>query len=209
MKINRPNPGPDGAPGGARQAPEAPGALPSDADHVDEVRAQWHAVRPDIDTSPFAIVARIGRAAAYFDQAINELMSRYGLARSSWDVLASLRRTGPPHELSPTDLYRGLMRTSGAMTNRLHRLERSGLIKRVPDPGDGRGLLVQLTPKGRELVDQIAPLHMESERRLLESLTDDEREALEMILRRLLGRLEQDSAGPPRDATKTRDRREG
>jgi DNA-binding MarR family transcriptional regulator len=171
-------------------------------DHVDRVREQWRAVRPDVDTSPIAIVARVGRAAAYFDQAINEGMARHGLSRSSWDVLASLRRTGPPYELSPTDLYRGLMRTSGAMTNRLHRLERSGLIERAPDPGDGRGMLVRLTPQGRELVDEIAPEHMETERRLLEHLSAEEREHLESGLRRLLSSLEQASAGPPRETGK-------
>lgn len=187
--------------------PDAEQALPAGADHVDRVREQWRSVRPDIDTSPIAIVARIGRAAAYFDQAINGLMARHGLTRSSWDVLANLRRTGPPHELSPTDLYRGLMRTSGAMTNRLHRLERSGLIERTPDPGDGRGRLVKLTVTGRELVDEIAPLHMETERRLLESLTTQERTALEMALRHLLGDLEQTRPGPPREAGKPTARR--
>jgi DNA-binding MarR family transcriptional regulator len=168
-------------------------------DHVDRVREQWQAVRPDIDTSPMAIVARIGRAAACFDQAINEGMARHGLSRSSWDVLASLRRAGPPYELSPTVLYRGLMRTSGAMTNRLHGLERSGLIERTPDPGDGRGMLVRLTPRGLQLVDEVAPQHMETERRMLEHLTAEEREHLETGLRRLLGDLEHASAAPPRE----------
>ncbi len=169
-------------------------------DHVDRVRAQWRAVRPELDTSPVAIVARIGRVAAYFDQATNALMSEHGLARSSWDVLASLRRAGPPYEMSPTDLYRGLMRTSGAMTNRLHRLELAGLIERTPDPGDGRGLLVRLTDTGRDLVDEISPRHTENERRLLESLTDEDREVLPDILRRLLRQFEQTSATPPREA---------
>ncbi len=170
----------------------------AEEDHVDRVRAQWRAVRPEIDTSPIDIVARIGRAAAYLDQSTNALMSEHGLARSSWDVLASLRRAGPPYELSPTELYRGLMRTSGAMTNRLHRLELAGLIERTPDPGDGRGRLVRLTEEGRELVDHIAPLHMENERRLLESLTGEDLEALQATLRRLLRHLEQTTASPPR-----------
>jgi DNA-binding MarR family transcriptional regulator len=177
-------------------------------DHVDQVREQWRAVRPDLDTSPIAIVARVGRAAAYFDQAINEGMARHGLSRSSWDVLASLRRVGPPYELSPTDLYRGLMRTSGAMTNRLHGLERSGLIERVPDPGDGRSMLVRLTPHGCELVDEIAPQHMETERRLLAHLSAEEREQLETSLRRLLGTLEQAFAAPPRETGKPHRRKQ-
>jgi DNA-binding MarR family transcriptional regulator len=144
-----------------------------------------------------AIVARVGRLAAYFDSAINDLMGRHGLARSSWDVLASLRRVGEPYELSPTDLYVGLMRSSGAMTNRLRRLEHAGLIERVPDPADGRGLLVRLTPTGLRLIDQIAQQHMENERRLLSQLTGPEQETLESLLRRLLSSFEQTRPGPP------------
>ena len=166
-------------------------------DHVDRVRMQWRAVRPDLDTAPVAIVARIGRIAAYFDQATDTLMSEHGLARSSWDVLATLRRAGPPYELSPTELYQALMRSSGAMTNRLHRLQRAGLIERHPDPGDGRGRLVRLTAQGRELVDQLAPIHLENENRLLASLTDEDRKVLEKLLRRLARGLEETRPTPP------------
>jgi DNA-binding MarR family transcriptional regulator len=144
------------------------------------------------------IVARIGRLAAYFDQSINELMGRHGLARSSWDVLASLRRAGPPYELSPTELYRGLTRTSGAMTNRLGRLEQTGLIERVPDPGDGRGLLVRLTDAGLERVDAIAEEHLTNERRLLEALDDRDREQLTAHRRELVRRSERHQPTPPR-----------
>jgi DNA-binding MarR family transcriptional regulator len=171
-------------------------AARSEEDHVDRVRAQWRAVRPDLDTAPVAIVARIGRIAAYLDQATDALMGEHGLARSSWDVLASLRRAGPPHELSPTELYQALMRSSGAMTNRLHRLERAGLIERRPDPGDGRGRLVRLTARGRTLVDDIAPIHLANERRLLASLPDEDRAALEDLLRRLARGLEETRPTP-------------
>ena len=177
------------------------GAVPGDADsepdHVDRVREQWRDVRPDLDTSPIEIVARIGRLAAFFDQSVNELMGRHGLARSSWDVLASLRRAGPPYELSPTELYRGLMRTSGAMTNRLRRLEQSGLIERVPDPGDGRGLLVRLTDAGLDRVDTVAAEHMENERRLLEALDDRGRAELAAHLRQLSRWFERHQPTPP------------
>ncbi len=167
-------------------------------DHVDHVREQWRAVAPELDVTPIGIVARIGRVAAYFDQSTNALMSRFGLSRSSWDVLASLRRAGAPYESSPTDLYRGLMRTSGTMTHRLRRLENQGLIERSPDPEDGRGLLVRLTPRGLELVDQIAPLHLENERQLLRCLAGDDRETLERLLRGLLNDLEASQSAPPR-----------
>jgi DNA-binding MarR family transcriptional regulator len=172
-------------------------AAPSNQDHVDRVRAEWREVRAELDTAPVAIVARIGRIAAYFDQATDALMGEYGLARSSWDVLASLRRAGPPYELSPTELYQALMRSSGAMTNRLHRLERAGLIDRRPDPGDGRGRLVRLTARGRRLVDEIAPIHLENEERLLASLSDEDRGALEELLRRLARSLEETRPTPP------------
>lgn len=180
------------------------GRLPANAqeptggqDHVDRVRQQWREARPDIDTSPMEVVTRLGRIAAYFDQAVNELLSGYGLARSHWDVLASLRRAGPPYELSPTELYRSLMRTSGAMTNRLHRLEHAGLIERVADPGDGRAMLVRLTPRGRELVDRVAAAHMANEQRLLEPLNQRECHELAAHLRKLARSFEQTRQTPP------------
>jgi DNA-binding MarR family transcriptional regulator len=160
------------------------------ADHVDRVLEQWRAQRPDLDLEPLAVIARLGRAAALTDRALEEFFAEHGLSRALWDVLASLRREGRPYRLSPTQLYRGLMRTSGTMTNRLMHLQRAGLIRRVPDPADGRGLLVELTPKGVRLVDRLAAEHMENERRLLAGLTAAEREELAALLRRLLGGLE-------------------
>jgi DNA-binding MarR family transcriptional regulator len=167
------------------------------ADHVDLVLAQWAAVRPDLDTSPVAVVARIGRVTAYLDAAINARLAEFGLARSSWDVLASLRRAGPPYRLSPTDLYLSLMRTSGAMTHRLAGLERSGLVRRRPDPDDGRSLLVELTRKGLALVDRAAEAHLDNERALLAALTPGEQETLADLLRTLLRAFEQREPGPP------------
>lgn len=186
------------------EAPPPPPAPPGPSDHVDQVRAQWQTVRPDLDTWPLGIVARVGRLAAYLDDSTNELMGHYGLARSSWDVLASLRRAGPPYELSPTELYRGLMRTSGAMTNRLRRLEHAGLIERLPDPADGRGLLVRLTPAGLHIVDELAQRHMDNEARLLAGLTPAELRSLEAILRRLLLSLERHRLGPPPEVSRAR-----
>jgi DNA-binding MarR family transcriptional regulator len=179
------------------RGPVSEARVPSEEDHVDRVQAQWRAVRPELDLAPVAIVARIGRIAAYFDQSTNALMGERGLSRGSWDVLASLRRAGPPDELSPTELYQGLMRTSGAMTNRLRRLEHAELIERRPDPGDGRGRLVRLTARGRKLVDEIAPIHLENEVRLIASLTDADRSTLEDLLRRLARSLEETRPTPP------------
>ena len=162
-----------------------------ETDHVDRVRQKWLKERPDLDTSPMAIVARVGRAASCFDRAVNARLAEHGLNRAAWDVLASLRREGPPFELSPTELYRGLMRTSGAMTNRLRRLEAAGLIERRPDPADGRGVVVRLTDRGLRLVDEVAPLHLDNERGLLSALSPAELGELEAILRKLLRALEE------------------
>jgi len=170
-------------------------------DHVDEVLAQWAAAFPAVDTAPVAVIARLGRVTAYVDAAVNERLARFGLTRASWDVLASLRRMGPPHRLSPTQLYVALMRTSGAMTHRLAALERAGLVRRIPDPHDGRGALVELTRKGRALVDRVAPDHLDNERALLAALGDDERDALARLLRKLLVAFEREQPAPPPSGT--------
>jgi DNA-binding MarR family transcriptional regulator len=159
-------------------------------DHVADVRAQWEREWPGLDTSSIDVVARVGRLARFLDEGMDRVFTAHGIRREGWDVLASLRRAGPPYRASPTELYRRLMRTSGAMTNRLHRLEQLGLITRVPDPSDARGLLVELTEAGHRLVDEVAPLHMANEQALLSSLTPGEQRDLAALLAKLLATLE-------------------
>ena len=159
-------------------------------DHVTRVVAQWREVRPDLDLAPLAVIARLGRTARFVDQAHERFFAEHGLTRADWDVLAGLRRVGPPYRLSPTDLYTGLMRASGTITHRLRRLESAGLIKRVPDPADGRGMLVELTKKGLKLVDRLAQLHLDNEERMLEALSPAEREELARLLAKLLAGFE-------------------
>ena len=171
--------------------------MPEDADHVDRVIDQWAKARPELDTAPVAVVARLGRATAYIDAGINARLAEHGLTRASWDVLASLRRTGPPQRLSPTDLYLALMRSSGAMTHRLAGLERAGLVRRVADPADGRGILVELTRKGARLVDRVAPAHLANERALIGALSEGEQATLAELLRKLLRAYEREQAAPP------------
>src|SRR5881628_2030849 len=105
-------------------------------DHVDLVLAEWRREQPRLDTSPVAVVARIGRACALLDRGLNENFGRFGLSRTTWDVLAALRRVGAPYHRSPTELYRSLMRTSGGMTHLFDRLEQEGLVERIADPDD-------------------------------------------------------------------------
>jgi DNA-binding MarR family transcriptional regulator len=168
-----------------------------DIDHVERVRAQWARERPDLDTAPLAVVARLGRARGLFEYAIDQHLSEHGLSRQAWDVLASLRRVGAPYRLSPTELYQGLMRTSGTLTRRLAHLEQAGLISRVPAESDGRSTLVELTDRGRRLVDELAAGHLDNERRLLAALDADEQRTLAGLLAKLLVRLERDVPYPP------------
>ena len=166
-------------------------------DRVDAIREQWARERPDLDTWPVEIVARVGRTARYLDAGMEELFKEYGLSRASWDVLATLRRSGPPFRLSPTEIYRSVMRSSGAMTRRIDRLERSGLVTRVADPEDRRGILVGLTPAGRSLVDEIAEDHLQNERDLIGSLTPEEQQMLAALLKKLLLDFERERPNPP------------
>jgi DNA-binding MarR family transcriptional regulator len=165
-------------------------------DHVDVVLAEWQKQGVRLDSSPVAVVARIGRAGALLDRGLNTNFARFGLTRTDWDVLASLRRVGAPYRRSPTELYRALMRTSGGMTHLVDRLEREGLVERVADPDDRRGLLVGLTRKGRALVRRVGPSHLETERRLLATLTPQEQRDFARLLRKLLIGLEAQSADP-------------
>lgn len=110
---------------------------------------------------------------------------KFGLQRGEFDVLATLRRSGAPFTLTPTQLYEATMMSSGGMTARLDRLEKRGLIIREPNPQDRRGTLVRLTDEGRELVEAAVIPHAANETRLLEALTTDERDQLNELLRKL------------------------
>jgi DNA-binding MarR family transcriptional regulator len=159
-------------------------------DHVDHILDQWSRQRPDLDVSPMGIIGRVFRLSRFLEQSIAEVLATHGLNEPLFAVLAALRRAGPPHCLSPTDLYNSLLVSSGAMTNRLRRLEHAGLVERMPDPHDGRSLLVALTPKGQKVIDEAVDAHTANEHRLLAALAPSDREALTDLLRRLLLQFE-------------------
>jgi DNA-binding MarR family transcriptional regulator len=158
-------------------------------DRIDAIQAQWKTERPDLDSTPMAVVGRIQRAAAALRPLLDDVHERSGLQGDSFDVLASLRRSGPPYELTPTQLYREMMLSSGAMTNRIDKLEAAGLVTRRPDPGDRRGTRVRLTAKGKALIDAAATKHVANERDVLSILTAREHEQLNGLLRKLLVHL--------------------
>jgi DNA-binding MarR family transcriptional regulator len=159
------------------------------ADHVDLVLEQWSEQRPDLDASPMAVLGRLKRLAQLVDGELRRNFAAHELDSASFDVLATLRRSNAEHSLTPAGLMRSSMVTSGAITQRLDRLEARGLVTRKPSETDGRGVQVTLTEAGLTLIDQVLPTHVATEHRLLEALTADEREALAGTLRTLLESL--------------------
>ncbi|MGB6520509.1 MAG: MarR family transcriptional regulator [Candidatus Cybelea sp.] len=155
-------------------------------DRIDQILAQWKRERPDLDTRAMGLVGRIQRSAAALRPRLDETHGLSGLAGESFDVLASLRRSGAPYQLSPTQLFREMMLTSGAMTNRIDRLEEAGLVSRRPDLKDRRGTLVRLTQKGKALIDAATASHVANEERLLSGLSAREQLQLAELLRKLL-----------------------
>lgn len=159
-------------------------------DPVDDAVAQWAQQRPDLEgLDAMATFGRLARLVALAGPAIDAGLAPYDLKVGEFDVLACLRRAGEPFELTPTALVRQLLLSSGAMTNRLDVLERRGLIRRRPDPSDRRGVLVGLTPDGRELVDRAVEGHVANEARLLSALGAKDRAALDRAVRALLDAL--------------------
>ena len=155
-------------------------------DYVDIILEQWSRERPDLDASPMGVIGRISRISRVLERKIEQVWASYGLSRGGFDVLAALRRAGPPYRLSPTELYNSLLISSGAMTNRVDRLEERRLVSRIPDPTDRRGVLVALTPKGKQLIDKATAAHLENEQVLLKPLSEREREQIAVVLRKLL-----------------------
>ncbi len=157
----------------------------ADTDGVDVILDQWKRERPDLDTSPIGVIGRISRLSREIERRLEPVYAACGLEPGWYDVLATLRRAGPPYRLRPSDFTGALMLTSSGTTKRLDRLEAAGHITREPDPTDRRGVLIALTPRGRDLVDHASGQHMANEQRILAGLTAAERRQLAGLLRKL------------------------
>jgi DNA-binding MarR family transcriptional regulator len=164
-------------------------------DAVDEIIAMWAREKPELDAAPMGVVGRISRLSRLLDKELRDFFAGHGLEFWEFDVLATLRRSGEPYELSAGALLKTAMVTSGAITNRVDRMETKGLVQRVPDPGDRRGVRIRLTPAGLELIDKLVPLHVANERRLLAVLGDSDRDTLADLLRTLAAGLGDTSLG--------------
>lgn len=159
-------------------------------DHVDRILAQWNRERPDLDVEPMGLLGRLARLRTHLARETEKALAAHGLNAASFDVLATLRRAGPPYRLSPGDLLATTMVSSGTMTNRLDQLEKAGLIERAHNPEDRRSVIIALTPKGFALVDAAVTAHVENQHRLLEALGTEDRAALDGLLRKFLAAFE-------------------
>ncbi|QNP61554.1 MarR family winged helix-turn-helix transcriptional regulator [Streptomyces genisteinicus] len=182
---------PSGTP--SEHSADSPAAHP--ADRVARIQAEWRRERPDLDVAPQAVIGRLHRLADRLTGELRLVYDRYGLGEGEFDVLCALRRAGHPYERAPGELAAHTMVTTGAMTKRIDRLERSGLVTRRRSGDDRRARIVALTRPGRELVDRAFTDHMRNERRLLDLLSASEAAALETLLTTWLGRM--DPPPPP------------
>jgi DNA-binding MarR family transcriptional regulator len=165
------------------------------ADKIAQIREQWRHELPELDTTPMETIGRILRAQFLAATAMRRAFRAFGLDFGAFDVLATLRRSGAPYRLSPTQLYRELALTSGAMTHRMDALERAGLIERKADPEDRRGTLAVLTRSGHALVERALGVHLQLEAELAAHLSRSEQAQLANLLKKLLSGMEAQHVG--------------
>lgn len=159
-------------------------------DEVDRLVAAWSRERPDLDVSPMHILSRITRLSYHLDRARRQAFATHDLEAWEFDVLSALRRSSDPYQLSPGRLVAATLVTSGTMTNRIDRLSRRGLVERLTDPADRRGVLVRLTPAGRTAVDGALHALLTHEKGILAGLEPHEADELAERLRALTVQFE-------------------
>jgi DNA-binding MarR family transcriptional regulator len=159
-------------------------------DPTDRLLTGWDEARPDLAVGGLQVTARLSRIGPHLARRQEEVFGRSGLNRGEVGALSALRIAGPPHRLSPTRLARGLMMSSAGVTSRIDRLERRGFVRRLADPNDRRGVIIELTDEGLEVVDAAVAAISASDRQLLERFDPQEIALLEGLLRKLLSALE-------------------
>ena len=164
--------------------------------HSQTAFERWSFLDPDVEGA----VSRIMKLQRYLDRSLGETLSKNGLSHGEYKTLIQLAMADPPHRLSPGELSQHQMLSSGAMTNRLDRLEKSGFVRRLPDPNDRRGVLVELTDAGAEVLETAIQVQAKREIELLDVLSAREKKDLNVLLRKLMISFET-SLGPPPKAT--------
>ncbi len=160
------------------------------ADSIDHFLRQWRAARPDLDPYALGVFGRIHRLSGHLLRRTEQLLDDIGLGWESFSLIVTLRRAGPPFELRPTDLLHESLLSSGAVTNRIDRVERQGWVRRIRDPHDRRGVIVKLTPAGRSLADRAIKRHFEAMAGMLSLFSSGERRTLARLLGKLLASME-------------------
>ncbi|QIW15726.1 MarR family transcriptional regulator [Pasteurellaceae bacterium RH1A] len=164
-------------------------------DAVDAIVAQWKQEIPTLASENMALIGRIRRISMMLNAYLEQEFVKHSLNNWQFDVLATLRRSGPPYTLTPTALFSSMMVSSGTMSTRLKHLEADGLIERLPNPEDARSLLVKLSDKGFELIEKAVFPHVDNEARLLASLPQEVRQRLEADVKLLLKVVEEAVGG--------------
>jgi len=159
-------------------------------DLTDRLLGGWAAAQPELEMNPLQVTARLSRIGPLLARRQEEVFSQFGLSRGEVGMLSALRIAGPPHRLSPSRLGRGLMMSSAGVTSRTDRLERRSLVRRLPDPHDRRGVIVELTDEGLEAVDAAVRAVTLSDQQLLARFDAAELASMEGLLRKLLAGLE-------------------
>ncbi|WP_062078834.1 MarR family winged helix-turn-helix transcriptional regulator [Demequina globuliformis] len=153
------------------------------ADAVDYFVQQWAQVRPELDVTPMALIGRVSRVAVLVQAKVDAVFAEHGMQSWEFDVLATLRRAGEPYTLTPGQLDRTMMITSGTTTHRITRLEERGWVQRERDDKDRRSVRVSLTPSGLAQCDRVQEEHLANERAILEALEPDQRDSLISLMR--------------------------
>ncbi|WP_106796075.1 MarR family transcriptional regulator [Rhizobium sp. H4] len=159
-------------------------------DHVDRILAQWRRERPDLDVEPMGILGRLKRLGTHLGREVETVLMQHGLSTSAFDVLATLRRSGAPHRLSPGELLEMTMVSSGTMTNRIDQLEKAGFVERILNPEDRRSVLIALTEKGLATVEEAVGTHVANQQRLTRNLTAEEKAEFDRLLKKFLSDFE-------------------
>lgn len=148
-------------------------------DHISNAIRQWQYEKPDLESSEMLLIGRLINCTILITNELEALYNSHNINRGEFDVLSTLRRSGKPYELTPTELFSTLMITSGTMTNRLQQLKKKGFIKRTPDPEDARSMKVILSPQGLKLIDELIYQHVELEKKLNRLIPDQTQKTLE------------------------------
>ncbi|NDL57788.1 MarR family winged helix-turn-helix transcriptional regulator [Phytoactinopolyspora mesophila] len=165
-------------------------------DDVDDIQDAWQRERPDIPAGSIGVITRIWRVGKLLEEDRRRTMRRLGIDVATRDLLSTLRRSGPPYALPPRELAQRCAVSPGAISQRVSRAEADELVRRHKDTTDGRGVIVELTAKGHDLIERSVDELLRHEEDLLSGLSSSERTALSDLLRTLLSDLRQRSAAP-------------